>query len=76
MPENDNEFNKHLLELSRADFDLIQGTIDRATSPTVDLMTLFNLPYEIPVPCRVCQNHPSNGGSGICHCTLGLPTIV
>ena len=26
----------------------------------------------IPAPCRKCSNHPSNGGSGICHCTLGL----
>ena len=21
--------------------------------------------------CRYCPNHPSNGGSGICHCMLG-----
>lgn len=25
----------------------------------------------IPEACRHCNNHPSNGGSGICHCTLG-----
>lgn len=25
----------------------------------------------IPVNCRNCSNHPSNGGSGICHCILG-----
>ena len=25
----------------------------------------------IPAPCRNCSNHPSNGGDGICHCTLG-----
>ena len=29
----------------------------------------------IPEPCKQCNNHPSNGGSGICQCTLGLPTI-
>lgn len=22
-------------------------------------------------PCRTCPNHPSNGGSGFCNCTLG-----
>lgn len=22
-------------------------------------------------PCKNCPNHPSNGGSGICHCILG-----
>lgn len=26
----------------------------------------------IPSACKNCSNHPSNGGSGICHCTLGL----
>lgn len=24
----------------------------------------------IPECCQGCSNHPSNGGSGICHCTL------
>ena len=26
---------------------------------------------EIPYACMGCPNHPSNGGSGICHCILG-----
>ena len=26
--------------------------------------------------CRSCANHPSNGGTGICHCTLGSPSIT
>ena len=25
----------------------------------------------IPSACRNCSNHPSNGGSWICNCTLG-----
>lgn len=25
----------------------------------------------IPPACRNCPNHPSNGGSGNCNCTLG-----
>ena len=29
----------------------------------------------IPDACKNCSNHPSNGGSGICNCTLGLPTV-
>lgn len=29
----------------------------------------------IPLACRKCNNHISNGGSGICHCTLGVQTI-
>lgn len=27
-------------------------------------------------PCKTCSNHPTNGGSGICNCTLGLPQIT
>ena len=29
----------------------------------------------IPLSCRNCSNHPSNGGSGICFCILGLPEM-
>lgn len=31
---------------------------------------------EIPRSCLGCSNHPSNGGSGICHCTLGHAEIT
>ena len=34
-----------------------------STTPYVD--------NSIPAPCRDCSNHPSNGGSGVCHCILG-----
>ena len=30
----------------------------------------------IPQGCRNCSNHPSNGGSGICHCVIGIQTIT
>ena len=33
-------------------------------------------PSGIPEACRNCSNHPSNGGSGICFCTLGTSTIT
>jgi hypothetical protein len=33
-------------------------------------------PSGIPEACRNCSNHPSNGGSGICLCTLGMQTIT
>ena len=29
----------------------------------------------IPPACRNCPNHPSNGGSGNCNCTLGTQTF-
>ena len=30
----------------------------------------------VPIACKGCSNHPSNGGSGICNCTLGTPIIT
>ena len=30
----------------------------------------------IPDACINCPNHPSNGGSGICHCILGQSKIT
>ncbi len=36
--------------------------------PNVQLQDLLG----IPDACRNCSNHPSNGGSGICHCINGL----
>lgn len=27
---------------------------------------------DIPDACKNCANHPSNGGTGICHCIMGL----
>lgn len=31
---------------------------------------------QIPEACKNCSNHPSNGGSGICFCTLGSMTTT
>ena len=50
-------------------FDPYENKIDL---PSIQLPTK---PYfqatNIPNACRSCLNHPSNGGSGICHCVLG-----
>ena len=36
------------------------------------------LPYTntitVPDACKFCPNHPSHGGTGVCHCTLGQKT--
>ena len=29
----------------------------------------------IPEACRTCSSHPSNGGSGLCSCSLAYPNI-
>lgn len=31
---------------------------------------------KIPEACKNCSNHPSNGGSGVCFCTLGSIIIT
>lgn len=36
------------------------------SSPTVNI---------VPQACKYCICHPLNGGSGICHCTLGNQLI-
>ena len=42
----------------------------KPTAPTI------YWPNNIPEACRSCMNHPSNGGTGICHCTLGSPSVT
>ena len=37
---------------------------------------MFERTYEISDPCKSCPTNPSNGGNGICNCTLGLPEIT
>lgn len=34
----------------------------------------YQLASSAPDCCQGCSNHPNNGGSGICHCTLPLMT--
>lgn len=42
--------------------------------PYFDNINLDN--SNIPNNCINCPNHPSNGGSGICHCILGQQQIT
>ena len=43
----------------------------RMWSHTYDNMCQERSKVDIPESCKKCSNHPSNGGSGICHCILG-----
>lgn len=47
-------------------YQITEQTIDH--SAITQLMSSLG---NIPNLCRNCHNHPSNGGSGICHCILG-----
>lgn len=49
-----------------------------------EIRKLFGLTFDlnnfnfncVPTPCRNCPNLPSNGGSGICNCTLGTIMVT
>lgn len=48
-------------------------SISKISNPTgVNFYDLMG----IPTACRNCGNHPVNGGSGICHCTLGITQVT
>ena len=60
-------------------------TIDNATKNSVkkkkiiinnEIWKDFINNAAIPLGCKTCPNHPSNGGSGICNCILGTPQIT
>ena len=44
--------------------------IPNFTPPSVIELTTPSVPNWIPKCCRSCSNHPINGGSGFCNCTL------
>lgn len=43
------------------------------TNPDI---TLNSSVTDVPDPCKTCSNNPSNGGSGMCNCTLGGSKIT
>lgn len=56
------KFNKWIIK--NDDAVKYDDFVKYAPAPNVETL-------HIPDPCKSCSNHPSNGGSGICHCTLG-----
>ena len=59
-------------EISRLKTELLVG------KNTIKFVSTTGATYseDIPLSCRNCPDHPSNGGSGICHCTLGTPPVI
>lgn len=59
-----------------------RNTIDKATkkkmgcSPIETDCSVFASAAMVEEACKTCPNHPDNGGSGICNCTLRLPKIT
>lgn len=40
------------------------------TLPQAEEPPLMRGAWDPTDPCRGCSNHPNNGGSGVCHCTI------
>lgn len=50
---------------------ILEELLEKQKSPQDNYWTTLMLNPYVPEACKHCLNHPSNGGSGICHCTLG-----
>lgn len=44
---------------------------ERRLFESMEFTEKYQMYKSIPQACRGCPNHPINGGSGICNCTLG-----
>ena len=60
-------------------YTLLNGNLDNKITPpswpdTNGTVKLFD--WQENNPCKNCPNHPDNGGSGLCNCTLGLPKVI
>lgn len=73
--------------ISKEDIDKvleIVRNVDPYPKTTYEI-NLNEIPREFKIPknllydkevCKNCNNNPKNGGSGICHCTLGIPELT
>ena len=68
-----NELRSMRAELAEIIRDAVVQTNTHVYKPTDP--TIYWPQNGIPEACRSCTNHPSNGGTGICHCTLGSPQV-
>ena len=69
----ENELRSMRAELAEIIRDAVVQPNTYVYKPTASVV--WPQPY-IPEACRSCMNHPSNGGTGICHCTLGSPSVT
>jgi hypothetical protein len=66
-------------EATQEELDSVNRYINSISKPTgvnfFDLIEESNYKRNTS-PCDKCSSNPKNGGSGICHCTLGQPQIT
>lgn len=66
-------------EMIKVAINAIKQIIKNEFTPNINLDNTYASTTDytyIPPACKACLNHPSNGGSGICHCILGLPQVI
>lgn len=82
---DDRDRHKRWYSLSDEQKDVLEkllasGALDPYINPNWVNPIVLNIDKrnsdDIPESCRYCSNHPSNGGSGVCLCTLGGPKIT
>ena len=69
----ENELRSMRAELAEIIRDAIVQPNTYVYKPTAPQVVWTNY---IPEACRSCSNHPANGGSGNCNCTLGSPSVT
>lgn len=48
----------------------------KSVQSSVNLDFVKDVKASIPQACLYCPNHPTNGGTGICHCTVGVQPVM
>lgn len=69
-------FSENTYAVIKESYDEIMEKLNNVTYENLKkVLNDVNATYipadNIPDVCKNCSNHPSNGGSGICFCTLG-----
>ena len=68
---------QHLTRCNQCGWEHIEREeVTRVPFPSSKLYSNYSKLDNVPEACKYCSNHPSNGGSGICFCTLGSPKLT
>ena len=70
LQRENEELKKRTKELEDKLEELYQNKIDECQESIDKLKYLLEHGTNILPNCIHCSNHPSNGGSGICHCVM------
>ena len=72
----DTEHRYAALVLAIVKRDIELSIKEPAAAPNTIHFTDDSWATPVPNPCKNCPTHPSNGGNGMCNCTLGIPEIT